>query len=97
MSSSNAMKRAACKRPQLRGKDLNLRPLGYETQLTLPALAFSIISSRMLTYFADVSRSFGPILGPCPSSSGPVCSRQRFREFLYRIKINKAHEIRHFQ
>jgi len=31
MSSSNAMKKGRCKRPQLRGKDLNLRPLGYET------------------------------------------------------------------
>ncbi len=31
MSSSNAMKKGRCKRPQLRGKDLNLRPWGYET------------------------------------------------------------------
>jgi len=63
----NQIKKAAYSAAlQLRGKDLNLRPLGYETQLTLPALAFSIISGRMLTYFADVSRSFGPIFGPIP-------------------------------
>jgi hypothetical protein len=60
------MKKMACNlnekgglfsRPQLRGKDLNLRPLGYEGNLTFARVAFSIVYVDRNGWFCPFSGS----------------------------------------
>jgi len=76
-------------RPKLRGKDLNLRPLGYEPLFLMGVLVISTISvSSISVYFGlfwCVGPRFAPALAPAGQSTMNGETRIERSQFLFRL------------